>query len=74
MSLRKPNFPENGSNETNHLNEVYGLFIMYLREVGGNSCIQQIINISRTCNCLFKMMLVFVIVVSISFEAKSRVS
>ena len=48
MSLLKANFAENGSNERNHQNEVYGLFINYLKEVGGHSCIQQIINIGRT--------------------------
>ena len=48
MSLLKANFSENGSNERNHQNEVSHLFIKYLREVGGNSCIQHIINICRT--------------------------
>ena len=48
MSPLKAKFAENESNEKNHQNEIYGLFIKYLREVGGNSYTQQIINISRT--------------------------
>ena len=48
MSLLKTNFAENGSNKRNHLNKLYGLLIRYLKEVGGNSCIQQINHISRT--------------------------
>ena len=40
MSLLEAKFAENRSNKRNHQNEVYGLFIKYLREVGGNSCIR----------------------------------
>ena len=74
MSLLKVKFAENGSNERNHQNEVYGLFITYLREVGGDSCIHQIINISRTMQLFFQYDVSFFNVVSISFEAQLRAS
>ena len=74
MSLLKANFAENGSNESNHQNEVYGLLINYLKEVGGHSCIQQIINIGRTMQLFLQYDVSFFNVVSISFEAQSRTS
>ena len=34
ISLLKPNFPEDGSNERLYQNKVYNIFVKYLREAG----------------------------------------
>ena len=34
VSLLKPNFPEDGSNERLYQNKVYNIFVKYLREAG----------------------------------------